>query len=90
MSSVLVNPHNEQEEKVLLAFLDSLRYDYKPNIESNEKVIESFLDQYNLDQYNKIIEEDDADIEAGNYTTQDEVKKFFAERRKTIEGNPDK
>lgn len=80
--SVLVNPHNEQEEKVLLAFLDSLRYDYKPNIENSEAVIESFLDQYNKD-----IDEGNADIEAGNYATQDEVEQFFAERRKATGGN---
>ena len=26
--SIVVNPHNQQEEKVLLAFLDSMEYDY--------------------------------------------------------------
>ena len=26
--AILVKPHNEEEEKVLLAFLDSLHYDY--------------------------------------------------------------
>jgi len=29
--TVVVNTHNEQEEKVLLAFLDSLKYDYETN-----------------------------------------------------------
>lgn len=27
--TISVNPHNEQEEKVLLAFLESLKYDYQ-------------------------------------------------------------
>jgi hypothetical protein len=26
--SIVVNPHNQQEEKALLAFLDSMKYDY--------------------------------------------------------------
>jgi putative addiction module component (TIGR02574 family) len=26
--TIIVNPHTEQEEKVLLAFLESLQYDY--------------------------------------------------------------
>jgi len=29
--TVVVNTHSEQEEKVLLAFLDSLKYDYQTN-----------------------------------------------------------
>jgi predicted transcriptional regulator len=35
-----------------------------------------------LDEYNKKLDEGDADIEAGNYATQNEVEQFFAERRK--------
>ena len=30
MKTLTFNFHNEQEEKVLLAFLDSLQYDYRP------------------------------------------------------------
>ncbi|MFD2874651.1 hypothetical protein ACFS5N_19355 [Mucilaginibacter ximonensis] len=26
--SIVVNPHNQQEESKLLAFLDSMKYDY--------------------------------------------------------------
>ncbi|MEO6524761.1 MAG: addiction module protein [Mucilaginibacter sp.] len=29
--TIVVNPHNEQEEKVLLAFLESLKYEYQTN-----------------------------------------------------------
>lgn len=80
--SVLVNTQNEKEEKVLLAFLDSLRYDYKSNIENDEDVAEAFLVQYN-----KEIEEAEADIDAGNFATQDEVEELFANRRKATSGN---
>ena len=41
--SILVNPHSEQEEKTLIAFLDSMKYDYKADIEDTE----AFIDQYN-------------------------------------------
>ncbi|RYZ96571.1 MAG: hypothetical protein EOP47_23605 [Sphingobacteriaceae bacterium] len=80
--SVLVTPHNEQEEKVLLAFLDSLRYDYRADIESNKEVAEAFLSQYN-----KEIDEAEADIEAGNYVAHDEVENFFGNRKNTTGGN---
>jgi len=80
---ILVNPHNEQEEKTLIAFLNSMKYDYKPDIgaEDNE-VMEAFLDQYN-----KEIDEAEAEIESGNYLDQDEVEKLFAERRKKLNGD---
>ncbi len=81
--SILVNPHNELEEKKLIAFLDSMKYDYKAgmDIESKES-INAFLDQYN-----KEIDEAEAEIESGVYLEQDEVEKIFAERRKKLNGN---
>ena len=36
MKTISFNFHNEQEEKVLLAFLDSLQYDYKSQEEDKE------------------------------------------------------
>lgn len=76
--SILVNPHNEQEEKALLAFLNSKKYDYKPGVgESDDEAMVVFLDQYN-----KEIDEAEAEIDNGNYFTQDEVEKIFKERRK--------
>jgi hypothetical protein len=33
--TIVVNPHNEQEEKVLLAFLESLQYDYQASNEDD-------------------------------------------------------
>ncbi len=81
--SILVNTHNEQEEKVLIAFLNSMKYDYKPDIGSNEEdVMQAFLDQYN-----KEIDEAEAEIERGDYLTQDQVEQLFADRRKKLNGD---
>jgi len=78
--SILVNPHNEQEEKLLIDFLKSMKYDYKPGIGAGEdEVMKEFLDQYN-----KEIDEAEAEIEAGNYLEQEQVEKLFADRRKKI------
>lgn len=78
--SVLVNTQNEQEEKVLLAFLDSLRYKYRSDVEDNADQI----NQVFLDQYNKEIDQADAEIEAGNYVNHQDVEKLFQKRRKAI------
>jgi isopentenyldiphosphate isomerase len=78
--SILVNTHNELEEKVLLAFLDSLKYDYKSGAAAQENgVSEAFLDQYN-----KELEEADKEIDAGHYVEHDDVVKLFANRRKNL------
>ena len=77
--SILVNPHNEQEEKALLAFLNSMKYDYKPGIgEGEDEVMAAFVDQYN-----KEIDEAEADIDAGNFYTQEQVEELLANRRKS-------
>jgi hypothetical protein len=81
--SILVNTHNELEEKVLIAFLDSLRYEYKSDMNAKDgKATEAFLDQYN-----KEIDEAEAEIESGNYVEQDYVEKLFANRRKNLNGD---
>jgi hypothetical protein len=80
--NILVNPHNEQEEKVLVAFLDSLHYDYKSDIGEDFQVSEAFLDQYN-----KEIDEAEAEIESGNYVSHEEVEKLFASRRQNLNGD---
>lgn len=74
--SILVNPHSEQEEKTLIAFLDSMKYDYRSDIDADTEAF--------LDQYNKEIDEAEAEIESGNYLDQDEVEKLFADRRKKL------
>ncbi|WP_316771645.1 hypothetical protein [Pedobacter frigiditerrae] len=77
--SILVNTQNEQEEKVLLAFLESLRYNYQANIENEEQINNAFLSQYN-----KEIAVADSEIEAGNYVSHSDVEKLFEQRRKAI------
>lgn len=75
--SVLVNIQNEQEEKVLLAFLDSLHYNYQSDIGNNaDQINEVFLDQYNKD-----IDQADLEIEAGNYVDHQDVEQIFRNRR---------
>lgn len=81
--SILVNPHTEQQERALIAFPDSMKYDYKADADAeNTAVMEAFLDQYN-----KEIDEAEVEIESGNYLDQDEVEKLFAERRKKLNGD---
>jgi len=77
--SILVNTHTEQEEKVLIAFLESLQYEYKSNIPGE--------DQNFLDEYNKEIDEAEAQIESGDFMTHDYVEKLFADRRKNLNEN---
>ncbi len=60
---VLVNTKNEPGEKVLLAFLDSLRYSYQTDI----KVEAEQINASSIEQYNKEIDQADAEIEAGNF-----------------------
>lgn len=75
--SILVNTHNELEEKVLIAFLKSLKYDYKSDLkEKREETDRNFLDQYNQE-----IDKADAEIESGDFVDQDYVEKLFANRR---------
>lgn len=78
--NVLVNTKNEQEEKVLLAFLDSLHYKYQFDVEDDiEKITTPFLDQYN-EELNKA----DAEIEAGNYVEHHDVEQLFLKTRKAL------
>ena len=79
--TIVVNPYNEQEEKALLDFLDSRHYNYKSTD------VTEMADPEFLDQYNKELAEAEAQIDAGDYLTHDEVKKFFADKRKRAGGN---
>ncbi|MBV8389693.1 MAG: hypothetical protein JO080_07835 [Mucilaginibacter sp.] len=81
--SILVNTHNELEEKVLIAFLNSLKYDYKSDVKGKkEKTDKEFLDQYNQE-----IDKAETEIESGDYVDQDYVEKLFANRRKNLNGD---
>ncbi len=78
--SILVNTKNEQEEKVLLAFLDSLHYNYQADIgNGTDQINVSFLDQYN-----KEIEQADLEIESGDFVKHEDVKLLFQQRRKNL------
>ncbi len=78
--SVLVNTKNEQEEKVLLAFLNSLHYNYQSNIEGEaDQINASFLNQYNVE-----IDRADSEIESGDFVKHEEVELFFHQRRKAL------
>ncbi|QEC77464.1 hypothetical protein [Mucilaginibacter ginsenosidivorax] len=78
--SVLVNTKNEQEEKVLLAFLDSLRYSYQADVDKNADELNSAF----IGQYNAEIEQADAAIEAGSFVSHDDVEQLFKNRRKAL------
>ena len=78
--SILVNTHNEQEEKVLLAFLNSLRFDYKTNVLEDEVAVQ----EKSVAQYNADIDAATAEIDAGNFVLHEDVEKLFADRRKAL------
>jgi hypothetical protein len=78
--AILVNPHNAQEEKVLIAFLESLNYEYEA--EAGDMSRDSFIVQYNQD-----LQDAERDISNGNFVAQEELESFFAARRKKSDGN---
>ncbi len=77
--SILVQTRSEQEEKVILAFLDSLAIQYKTDIEQEEQVLQSFLQEYN-----QSLDKADSEIEAGNFVNQKDVEVLFEKRRQSI------
>jgi hypothetical protein len=79
--TIQVYPYNEQEEKALLEFLKSRHYHYK-STDENE-----ITDAVFLEQYNREIDEAESQIDSGNYLSHDEVKKFFADKKKRAGGN---
>ena len=72
---IQVSTYNEQEEKALLDFLKSRHYDYKSTDENEIADIEF------INQYNKELNEAEAQIDSGDYLIHDEVKKFFADKK---------
>ena len=79
--TIQVYTDNAHEEKTLLDFLESRHYNYKP-VEDVEMPDAEFLEQYN-----KELDEAEAQIDADDYLTHDEVKQFFADKRKRASGN---
>ncbi|HEY4324752.1 MAG TPA: hypothetical protein VGN20_12225 [Mucilaginibacter sp.] len=79
--TIRVYTYNEQEEKDLLDFLESRHYNYK-SMDEEETVDAEFLDKYN-----KELDAAEAQIDSGDYLTHDDVRKFFADKKKRISGN---
>ena len=65
--TIIVTPHSEQEEKVLLAFLSSLNYKYE--------LVPDFGKRQTIAEYNKEIEDAIDEVKAGKFTTQEELEK---------------
>jgi hypothetical protein len=79
--TIQVYTFNEQEEKALLAFLESGRYNYKST--SVDELSESeFLNQYNND-----LDEAEAQINSGDFISHQDVKDFFANKKRDSGGN---
>lgn len=77
--SILVNIKNEQEEKVLVAFLNSLKYNYHTNVEIENEVGKAFLNQYNED-----VDTANSEIESGTYLNQRDVEEMLKKRRQIV------
>jgi len=77
--NILVNTRNEQEEKVILAFLDSLAVEYKTEFEEDEQISKNFIHEYN-----RLLDKADSEIENGNFVHQNDVEAFFDKRRQSI------
>ena len=78
--NVLINTNNEQEEKVLLAFLDSLQYNYQFDTDGNL----DFLSKAFITQYNEELNQADKEIENGDFVDHEDVEELFRKRRKAI------
>ena len=78
--SILIDIQNEQEKKVLIAFLESLNFKFRTLNEMDEDQIQSeFLKDYNdeLDKAGKTIDSQD-------FVSQSEVENLLSERRKSL------
>lgn len=75
--SIIVETKDKTEEKVLLAFLDSLHYSYKQDVNDSEFVSEAAF----LQQYNQEIDEANNEIEMGNYINHQTVEELFRSRK---------
>ena len=70
--SILVTPHNEQEEKILLAFLNSLQYEYTPfEIDIAAPAGEK---RQTIEEYNNEIAEAEGEYKKGDSLSADELK----------------
>ncbi|TSJ44230.1 hypothetical protein FO440_08660 [Mucilaginibacter corticis] len=79
--TIQVYTFNEEEEKALLDFLNNGHYKYKSAEE------DALTDVEFITQYNKELEEAEAQMDAGDFLTHDQTKKHFADRRKRTSGS---
>jgi hypothetical protein len=79
---IVVNIKTKAEERMLTAFLDSMKITYR-----NASEIENNIDTYNefLKQYNVEIDSSVNEIENNSYIAHKDVKKKLDERRKANE-----
>lgn len=73
---IIVSPHNAQEEKVLLAFLKSLEYEFSEEDDISVPSPKGERRQ-TLEEYNEEIENAVAEAEAGIFYTHEEVLKMI-------------
>ncbi len=78
--SILINTQNEQEEKVLLAFLKSLNFKFQTIQEADENLIHSEL----LKNYNQDLDKADDEIDSGEFIDHRDVEKLLENRRKSV------
>jgi len=78
--SILINTQNEQEEKVLLAFLESLNFKFQTIQEADENLIQSEL----LKNYNQDLDKADDEIDSGEFLVHTDVEKLLENRRKSV------
>ncbi|MFA7686326.1 MAG: hypothetical protein WCY25_00505 [Moheibacter sp.] len=78
--SILIDVQNEQEEKVLLAFLNSLNFKFKTITENdNNLILTEFLKNYNHE-----LDDAEHDIESGEFLLHKDVEKLLENRRKSL------
>jgi hypothetical protein len=78
ITGILVNTNNQQEEKVLIAFLESLHYNYQSDLEIAD------LEKASLKEYNNELTQADSEIEKGNFLVQNDVQELFEKRRNSV------
>jgi hypothetical protein len=70
---IVVTPHNEQEEKILLAFLNSMQYEYTSLDSKNQMPVNER--KQTIEEYNDEIAEAEKEYKKGKSVTTDELKK---------------
>jgi hypothetical protein len=74
--SILIFTSTEQEEKIVVAFLDSLNYTYQTGVEQDQ-VSSALLEYYTHD-----IEKANLEMKDGNHVSHNDVKELLQLRKK--------